>query len=56
MLVVGVVRAVGAVHILTRGVDVRLEVVGICGGTMKGGRAIGEPDGVLVWEIGVDDL
>ena len=48
---VRVVRAVGAVHILARGVDVMLEVVGICGGT-----AIGEPDGVLVWEIGVDDL
>ena len=51
---VRVVRAVGTVHILARGVDVMLEVVGICGGTMKGGRAIGEPDDV--WEIGVDDV
>lgn len=51
---VRVVRAVGTVHILARGVDVMLEVVGICGGTMRGGRAIGEPDDV--WEIGVDDV
>ena len=51
---VRVVRAVGTVHILARGVDVQLEVVGICGGTMRGGRAIGEPDDV--WEIGVDDV
>lgn len=34
---VRVVRAVGTVHILARGVDVQLEVVGICGGTMRGG-------------------
>ena len=54
MFVVRVVRAVGAVHVLARGVDVQLEVVGICGGTMRGGRAIGEPDDV--WEIGVDDV
>ena len=51
---VRVVRAVGTVHILARGVDVMLEVVGICGGTMKGGRAIGEPGDV--WGIGVDDV
>ncbi len=37
---VRVVRAVGAVHVLARGVDVQLEVVGICGGTMRGGRLV----------------